>query len=365
MTVGSYAQSNVTLRSHAASTLDPSPDTLSEALRLAALGFRVIPVTGPQSNRSKPGKEPHIAGWQVRASRDKETIRAWWREFPDANVGVLAGGGLTVVDIDGPDGEAWLEEWDLPETVTATTGRGRHLYFWGDCRSFPAGPSVDVRGYKSYVVAPPSVHASGRRYEWVIDPAAMDLAPLPEWVQEHARLKRARRRGGSKLASRRQRHDDTPIYVEGERNDQLFVRACQMRRGGGLEEFELVPALRAANQECCKPPLPDDEVVQIAKSAAKLPIQRAQLEALAALGLRSRCVLTFVALLLRRTSRGEAKASYGTLAALSGQSPSTVGRSLGELRACNVIRWRTNSFQANTYEFCDLSEYTPEGNGSP
>jgi hypothetical protein len=42
---------------------------------------------------------------------------------------------------------------------------------------------MDIRGTGSYVVAPPSIHATGHVYEWIGDPDAK-IAPLPAWIEQ-------------------------------------------------------------------------------------------------------------------------------------------------------------------------------------
>src|SRR3954468_8286436 len=63
--------------------------------------------------------------------------------------------------------------------------RGRHLYFLALGLDIPnssgrIGPGVDVRGAGGYVVAPPSCHASGRRYRW--HGLYGGIAMLPHWL---------------------------------------------------------------------------------------------------------------------------------------------------------------------------------------
>src|SRR5262249_12459163 len=91
------------------------------------------------------------------------------------------------------EGEATLrhleaEHGALPSTVEAITGKGRHLYF-----RWPAGqiirnkqvnldmPGIDVRGNGGYVLAPPSIHPSGRAYAWSVD-RPNDFEDAPEWM---------------------------------------------------------------------------------------------------------------------------------------------------------------------------------------
>ena len=60
----------------------------------------------------------------------------------------------------------------LPDTVSLRTGgRGQHFYFQHPGVPIPnyagkLGPGLDVRGEGGYVVAPPSIHLSGKPYEW-------------------------------------------------------------------------------------------------------------------------------------------------------------------------------------------------------
>jgi hypothetical protein len=51
---------------------------------------------------SGPGKHPRTGNGLKDASTDPETIRGWWKRWPDANVGIVTGevSGIVVVDID-------------------------------------------------------------------------------------------------------------------------------------------------------------------------------------------------------------------------------------------------------------------------
>jgi P4 family phage/plasmid primase-like protien len=55
---------------------------------------------------------------------------------------------------------------------------------------------------------------------------------------------------------------------QGARNDTLFREACRLRRLG-LDEAEILPALKAINLRRCKPPVDEEELGRIAKSAGR------------------------------------------------------------------------------------------------
>ncbi len=169
---------------------------LAIALWYAQMGFRVIPL--------KPGsKEPQIADWPNKATTDEATIRGWWRQWPNANIGIVTGrhrdGFFCVLDFDPRNGGNWYDDVGpdiLPPTwVVHTGGGGRHFYYKTDrplpCRKLPDG--VDLKGEGGYVVAPPSIITDneGRvigEYGWEVGggPSDLPMAPLPEWVKPFA-----------------------------------------------------------------------------------------------------------------------------------------------------------------------------------
>src|SRR5690606_27099871 len=137
-----------------------------------------------------PGKHPLTRRGVHDASLDAETVKAWWRRWPDANVAIAAGDGLVVLDVDvrnGGDASLTELERDYGEirTLTARTGGGGlHLYFRGDLpQKLVFRDGLDLKAAGGYVIAPPSQHTSGRRYTWV---ALGDLPqapqPVPSWL---------------------------------------------------------------------------------------------------------------------------------------------------------------------------------------
>lgn len=179
---------------------------LKAALAYAAMGWHVFPVHTPVRGGGcscggdtcgSIGKHPRTAHGVKDATTDPEQIRAWWTEWPTANIGVATGriSGIVVLDIDPRNGgdeslDALREH--LAETVTGLTGgNGQHLvngYPPGVDRikGRPLAPGIDVKADGGYIVVPPSLHASGRHYRWEISsrPDEMKPAPLPEAILE-------------------------------------------------------------------------------------------------------------------------------------------------------------------------------------
>lgn len=176
---------------------------LSSALALASLGYRVFPChsvingccTCGGKQKCKPGKHPLTQHGFKDATTDEATIRSWWSQYPYANVAIATGERVWVLDEDlchgGDKTLAALiaEHGALPNTPTVRTGGGgRQFYFrypeGATIRSrSPVAVGIDVRGDGGYVVAPPSIHLSGRLYEWEAD-LDTPLADAPAWLVE-------------------------------------------------------------------------------------------------------------------------------------------------------------------------------------
>jgi hypothetical protein len=263
------------------------PD-IEAALEYAGRSWRVFPVRG-----KKPATERGFKD----ATTSPDRIRSMWLPLDVNGVAIRTGtpSGVVVIDIDAPAGEESLELLErqhapLPTTVTARTGGGgRHLYFRhpGDgirCSVAKIGKGIDVRADGGYVVAPPSLHPSGDRYEWVEgqSPTEVDLAPVPGWLLDLLTGTSAASAGSA----------DEGAIREGTRNSTLMRHAGAMRRTG-LDPQEIEAALQVVNRQRCAPPLDTEEVAKIACSAGRYPPAEEQ-EAgglLTALSAREICAL--------------------------------------------------------------------------
>lgn len=121
-------------------------------------------------------------------------MRGWWAHWPAANLGLVTGEpeGIVAVDVDGPAAARTLLELAGGRPLgglAVRTGRGAQLWYLtpeGEAVRNSAGclaDNVDVRGLGGYVVAPPSLHATGRRYTF----AGGELGSIPTWLLELAR----------------------------------------------------------------------------------------------------------------------------------------------------------------------------------
>src|SRR4051812_43350632 len=166
------------------------------ALAYAARGWPVFPL--------RPGEKvpliPKSAGGNGvhDATTDRGTIEAWWSEHPTANIGLACGAACWVLDVDyagffaeEPDGADTLTALQrrfgrLPATVKQYTGgMGWQWFFKPDPRirnGVRVLPGLDTRAAGGYVVAPPSLHPSGRTYRWIVSPDEAELAPAPAWL---------------------------------------------------------------------------------------------------------------------------------------------------------------------------------------
>ncbi|WP_433616823.1 bifunctional DNA primase/polymerase [Dactylosporangium sp. CA-139114] len=165
---------------------------LRAALRYAAAGIAVMPLHTPHQTEGcscrdgaecgSPGKHPRLEHGVRDATTNPGLLRAWWRRWPDANVGLATGTVLDVCDIDTNDGlRAVLDLLDVvrPAGPLVRTGLGWHLWFTASALPCRVGmlPGVDWRGHGGGVVAPPSLHVIGRRYTFQ---QPRTSAPLPE-----------------------------------------------------------------------------------------------------------------------------------------------------------------------------------------
>jgi bifunctional DNA primase/polymerase-like protein/AAA domain-containing protein/primase-like protein len=258
---------------------------LDAALQYAAWRWRVFPLHTPSPGGgcscgrptcTDQGKHPRTRNGCHDASTEEARIHQWWTMAPVANIGIACGqtSGIWVLDIDGEEGAESLRELERkhghlpPAPVCLTGGGGAHVYFrysTGIVNQAKARPGLDWRTDGGYVVAPPSLHRSGRPYDWEVSahPEDVSLREAPDWLLDIARKPRRKFTASAPSAP------PIPERIKsGGRNSTLTSLAGSMRRRG-MTEAAICAALIVANDEQCEPPLPLAEVRKIARNVAR------------------------------------------------------------------------------------------------
>lgn len=156
----------------------------------ASRGWAVLPlhwIENGQCSCGKPkcssaGKHPLVEGGFKAATTHPQITTDWWTTYPKANIGIATGktSGLIVIDIDDGAGKVGFESLAILEekhgkipdkACVRTGGGGLHFYLEAPEEEIPSSAgkiagNVDIRGENGYVVAPPSIHASGNQYAW-------------------------------------------------------------------------------------------------------------------------------------------------------------------------------------------------------
>lgn len=177
------------------------------------LGLKVLPVWGIKSQNGKyfcacpkgehcdqqPGKHPLSVGKFISgvhtASDDIEALHAAIDLHPGMNLAIAVPDGMFVVDVDPRNGGDYqlqdieAKHGKFPDTWDQLTGGGgRHL-----CYQVPQGlkfagklaPGIDIKQAGGYIMVEPSLHESGRTYDWEASSSPLDgisIETAPDWL---------------------------------------------------------------------------------------------------------------------------------------------------------------------------------------
>lgn len=284
-----------------------TPRCLAAALDYLSRGWAPLTLCPPDhqdctpqhcNDCKSPGKAPL---WPWKQYQDKlpeeKHVRMYFARNPAANVGIALGpvSGLIALDVDGEPGEQLLIQLagtDLPDTLEYSTGHGYRLFYRCPAE-VPPIRSIKLNGSEalrvlskgSQTVAPPSRHASGVEYQWVVGnrPGEIEAAPCPQWLID---LMRKDGHGTSRPAdpssppNRNTTNDDVrralaylaschpAISGQGGHN-QTFKVAVKLVKGFSLPpDLALELLLRDYNPRC-QPPWTEKELRHKVESAAK------------------------------------------------------------------------------------------------
>jgi len=230
----------------------PNSTKLTAALEYRNRGLSIIPI--------KPGDKRPLIAWEEYQERraDEAEIRGWFDTWGEINLGLVTGevSGFIVIDIDSVEAKEGLKkhagDYDLETVPRSRTGKGWQLFFKHPGKPIQNRtgviPGLDVRGDGGYVVAPPSVHPSGKVYRWEV-PINCELPKLPVEL-----FKLITTPASSGENGYRERFDTAQALAgvpEGQRDETLFKLACKLRNADVPQEMAEKLVLEAAQN--CQP----------------------------------------------------------------------------------------------------------------
>ena len=124
------------------------------------------------------GKHPRIRTDEslvAFATTDAATIEQWFRWWPHMNLGVVCSPATGILGFDVDFSKGGVESMMVLEpilgpTLMAHSSDGYHLYYKHPGMELPdfhnLMPGISMRARAAYLIAPPSIHASGAVYRW-------------------------------------------------------------------------------------------------------------------------------------------------------------------------------------------------------
>jgi len=215
------------------------------------------------------GKKPITNRGYKDASSNPDQISIWWKNHPDANIGLVTGedANLVVVDVDVKNNAGGLESLDqlqdecgqFDTLMVHSPSGGRHYYF-----SYPQGnynirnkanlrPGIDIRANGGYIIAPGS---SINDKPYYFDDKYKDIAELPEKLLKILIASNAK----PKITTK-----NLDGIKENYRDDTIFSHACSLRGKDIPYETAKLEILDIAHN--CNPAFPDDEAIKCLDSA--------------------------------------------------------------------------------------------------
>lgn len=234
--------------------------TLTEqALEYVDWGWSVLPVKPRE-------KRPYMTNWLTyqHQKANKDTVENWFNNLSGAGIGVVTGkiSGIVVLDVESyckiPI-EELLKKYPT-QLVAKTGGGGYHLYY-----SYPHNRNkisnrvgifdgADIRADGGFIVAAPTIHQSGNRYEW------LNKGPMGVLPEEFMDLPST----STKMTGDNWITEALRGVSEGGRNDTCARLAGYFFKKG--LSYDIVESILLEWGEKCDPPLPTKEIRTTIKS---------------------------------------------------------------------------------------------------
>jgi hypothetical protein len=235
------------------------PVFAGHAIELRRRGLAVVPI-----GRDRTPAVKGFSKWSRPPS--ERTVTKWAEQHPTHNIALIPGlSNIWVADADDADQVPVLEEMLGPTPLRVNTNRGKHLYYRKPTERLPStlraiGLNVDLKSGNSLVIAPPSIHESGRLYaldegcDWsaLRDLPQPNVEKLRRFIDQHKRQVPAVELRGMRDGSRKQ-----------------WLNDLLCRHAASCDSFsELLDVARTANQHLADrhlSPLDDDVVIKRAQ----------------------------------------------------------------------------------------------------
>lgn len=249
---------------------------LDKVLRYLEAGIPVFPC---HINSKKPLTK---TGFKE-ATIDEDQIREWWDHTPNANIGMPMGEvtDLICIDIDNlkngkpnlwPHCHIKEEEMSCGVLVMTPSGGRHYIYRKPDLKHYKSSVGtetsglanrVDIRAWGSYIIA-----AGSNGYKEIMNSLLDDEISLPpQWLIDDLdalHLNDLKKDITGSLSP----EGEASLIEEGSRNHALASYGGSMRRIGMTIE-EILAGLKVINDNRCKPPMTNQEVLRIAQSIGR------------------------------------------------------------------------------------------------
>jgi len=168
------------------------------------LGLQVVPAMMPSTGKN--WKRPALTSWKefTNTLSTQEQFNEWFAGSSSrvTNIGILTGmcsGGVFIVDLDtykNREAQLWFDgicadnnAGVIVEAPTQKTGGGGIQMLFRAPKGWTpptikTSIGVDIRGQGGFAVIAPSVHESGKNYEWIdgLEPWEVEIPEAPDWL---------------------------------------------------------------------------------------------------------------------------------------------------------------------------------------